>query len=439
MSHITIKTIHAHEVINAQGNPTIQIELFFSNNHHITTTVPCDDSKKIDPRINELHDQDPKRFNGLGLQKATSFINNQIAPRLINHLPYKQKDFDTWLLHIDGTENKSKLGINTMAALSQIMARAAAYIQGIPLFYYINKIYNTYESQSQVPIERIPTPLYTLINGGKYGGELDFEDFYFIPSSTIPFSKSFLLAIEIFQEIEDICKSKNLDYRFSLHGAYLLKNITNLEVLDIIGDILEQKNIKIGLEAFYGINCNAEHYYSNNRYNIKDIGGATKTEEYYKWIQKISEKYSLLALEDVFQKNDWDNWRKLYAQISEQTYLIGNNIAARLIEEGRLEEIAKEKAATTISVEPYIYGTITEVIKKIHHIRSQNLSISVLPSAEETCDDFLADFAVGVQAEFIQFGGFLHSECISKYNRLWHIDRFEMKQKKQKTESNNTN
>jgi enolase len=430
MSDIVIKTIHAHEVLNATGNPTLELELFFSNGHHIRTVVPSADTKNIDPRVNELRDQDPMRFNGLGLQKAATIINSQIAGRLVNHLPYKQQDFDTWLLDVDGTENHSKLGINTINALSWMMARAGAYVQGIPLFYYINRLYNSFAPKKPVELTRIPTPQYCLINGGQHGGDLDFEEFYFIPSSTIPFASSFQTAVEMFQELEDVCKTKNLERTFSTRGGYILRNITNLEALDLINDLVVQKNLKVGLEAFYGIRCNAQHYYANNRYTIKDRGGAIKSDEYFKWVQQFCEKYSLLCIEDVFQKDDWDSWRRLYAQIAEQTYVLAHDLSARGLENGRIEEIAREKAATTISVEPYILGTLSDGLKKAAYIREQGLGVSLLPQTEETGDDFLADFAVGIQAEFIQFGGFMHTQLNAKYNRLWHIDRFELRTKK---------
>jgi enolase len=429
MSKIVIKTVHAHETINSAGNPTLQIELYFSNGHYIQTNVPSDNAKSMNAKINELRDRDPKRLNGMGLIKAASFINSQIAPKLINRLPFKQQDFDKWLLEIDGTNEKSKLGLNTVTALSRLMAKAGTYIQGIPLFYYIYKLYLSLSKQKDIKLEKMPIPIFTLINGGQYGGSLDFEDFYFIPSSTFNFSKSLEMAMEIYQDLYDTLKSKNIERSTAIKGGYTINNMNNIEVLDIFEDIAAQKNLKIGLEAFFGINCNAKHYYNSNRYSIKDKGGAIKADEYLKWIKQVSEKHSLLILKDMFQKDDWDNWRKLYAQIAEQTYLIGEEFAEWGYDDTRIDEINKEKACTTISFRPYITGTLTESIQKAIHIKNNNLSISVNPEYEETSDDFIADFAVGIQADFTNFGGLLHSEWVNKYNRLWHIDRFELRHK----------
>lgn len=428
---LSIRGMRAHEVISSSGKPTLEVELMFSNGYSISSIVPVLDERDNHQR-KELFDNEANRLSKKGMKHAAEYINQNIAPKLVGHLPYKQQDFDSWLEEVDGTEDKSKLGLNTMAAVSWVMAKAGAYVQGIPLFWYINIIYNHLleEGQSPVSVDRIPTPLYTLVCGGKYGGDLDFEQTHLVPSSALSFAQSYITAVEVYQDVQNIFRSKNFEHSMCAIGGINVYKMNNEEVLDMYVDMLTQKNVKIGLDMFLGITCASDFYFKNNRYTIKQRQNALSTVDYSNWIRELCQKRSVLTLEDVFQKDDWDSWRTLFSFISEQSYLIGNTFTG--IDEARALAVSQDKACSTVAAHPYTHGTVTEACKRIQSLRKKNLGVLIAAQEEESVDTFLADFAVGVQGEFIKIGGLDRGERVAKYNRLLHIEQYELAVMKKK-------
>lgn len=421
---MAIKSIHAHEIIDSRGYPTIEAQLTLDTGVTVSTAVPSGTSIGKYEAV-ELRDGDTNRMDGMGVTKAVSYINELIAPKLIGANPEKQREIDYWLIKADGTPNKAKLGGNTTLAVSQLILKAAAASHNLSLFQYINGLYaNIFKEQ--IKIEKIPTPMFNIINGGKHANNtLEFQEFQVIPSSSLSFSRAYQLGVELFHELKRVLAYRNANISVGEEGGFTPNFTTNLDAAEVLNETITQRNLKPGLDVFLGMDIAASHFYKDDRYVIKDRPHPMKQDEYIEFIKTMLNNYSILTLEDPLQEDDWDGWKKLAGEIGEQIYLIGDDLLTTNKE--RLLRAIKERTCSTILVKPNQIGTITETLEVIDTARKNNFNYIVSHRSGETNDSLIADFAVAVQADFVKFGAPSRGERVAKYNRLWQIERDELK------------
>ncbi len=419
-----IKQIHAYEIIDSRGYPTIEGRLLLDNGIEVTTSIPAGTSLGKYEGV-ELRDKDPKRFNGMGVLQAVSYINTLLGPKLIGVSPSKITDIDLWLAKADATKNKSRLGANTCLAISQLVVKAAAKEQGVPLFRYINLLYRQI-FKSEIKIEKIPTPIFNVINGGKHANnDLDFQEFQIIPSSSFPFSKALQLGVEFFHELLKVLEYRNASISVGEEGGFTPNFSTNFDALEVIKETIIQMKYQVAVDVFLGLDIAATHFYKESSYNIKDKTHRLGQSEYLMFMQELVKKYRPLVLEDPFDQDDWTMWSKLSNLISKETYLVGDDLLASNKE--RFARAIKEKSCSTILIKPNQIGTITETLEIIDIARKNNFNYSISQRSGETNDSFIADFAVAVQSDFVKFGAPSRGERVTKYNRLWEIEREELK------------
>ncbi len=419
-----IKQIYAYEIIDSRSYPTIEGKLILDNGMEVTTAIPAGTSIGRSEAV-ELRDNDPKRFDGMGVSKAVSYINDLLAPKLIGVSPLKQQDVDQWMIKADGTKNKSKLGANTMLTISQLFVKAAAADSQIPLFRYINSLYLSL-FKTNIAIEKIPTPLFNIINGGKHANNnLEIQEFQIIPSSSFSFTKAYQMGVEVFHELKRVLIYRNANISVGEEGGFTPNFPTNIDALEVIAETLNQKNLKQGLDIFFGLDMAPSYYYKDGRYHIKDKPHPLKVDEYLEFILKIIKDYSILTLEDPIYEEDWQSWSKLSRAIPSNVYLVGDDLLTT--NKTHLQRAIKEKACTTILIKPNQIGTITETLEVIDLAKKNNINYTVSHRSGETNDSFIADFAVGVQSDFVKFGAPERGERVAKYNRLWQIEREELK------------
>ena len=419
-----IKKIYAYEIIDSRGYPTIEGRLNLDNGISVTTSIPSGTSIGKSEAL-ELRDKDPNRFNGMGVTRSVSYINDLIGPKLVGVSPLKQEDIDMWMIKADGTKNKSKLGGNTILTVSQLIVKAAAADLNVNLFKYINSLYQSLFN-SQIPLERLQDLIFNIINGGKHANNnLEFQEFQVIPSSSYTFTEAYKIGVEVYHELQKVLAYRNANISVGEEGGFAPDFPTNLDAIEIINETIAQKNLKIGLDIFLGLDVAASHFYTDGKYHIKDKPHAMKVEEYVEFINKLVTSYSILVLEDPLNEDDWSEWIKFNQKIPKNVYLVGDDLLTTNKE--RLERAIKEKACTTILVKPNQIGTITETLQVIDLARKNNFNYIVSHRSGETNDSFIADFAVGVQADFVKFGASARGERLAKYNRLWQIEREELK------------
>ncbi len=419
-----IAKIYAYEIIDSRGYPTIEGKLVLDNGASVVTSVPSGTSIGKYEAV-ELRDNDNTKWDGMGVSQAVSYINDLIAPKLKNVSPLKQQEVDNWLIKADGTKNKSAVGANVTLTISQLMIKAGALESGLPLFRYVNQLYEQI-FKNKINISRIPTPLFNIINGGKHANNnLDFQEFQIIPSSSFSFSKAYETGVEVFHELRRMLEYRNAIVAVGEEGGFTPNFGTNIDAIEIIIETLNKKKLQVGVDAFIGLDIASSHFYKDNRYQIKDKPHLLKTEEYLEFVNSIIKKYPILVLEDPLNQDDWDGWHKLNESLPREIYLVGDDLLVTNKE--RLERAIKEKSCSTILVKPNQIGTILETLTVIDTARKNNFSYIISHRSGETNDSFIADFAVGVQSDFVKFGAPSRGERVAKYNRLWQIEREELK------------
>lgn len=419
----TIKEIHAYEILDSKGSPTIEARLTMDSGLYVVTSVPGASAISTKEAV-DLRDQDPNRFWGMGVTHAVSYVNELIAPKIKGASVHKQLEIDKWLVQADGTGNKSRLGVNTILIVSQLIARAGALSEGIPLHKYINKLYRSVY-KDEIFVEKIPTPMFNSINGGAHAvNNLDFQEFQIIPSSSFTFSTAYQKAVEIFTELKRVLEYRNATTSVGDEGGFSPNLTTNLDALEILTETITQKKMRSGLDVFLWIDLAATRFYHNGQYAIKDKNHSLRQAEYLDFLESITKNYSVLVLEDPFAEDDWDGWKKISGKVASNIYILADE-PIRMNKE-RLAYAIRENACTSFLIKPNQIGTLTDVLELVNIARRGSFSYVVATRSSETNDDFVADLAVAIQSEFVKFGAPIRGERIAKYNRLWQIERDEL-------------
>lgn len=417
MAYIT--SIKAREILDSRGIPTLEASLTTKEGLTVHAQVPSGESLGKHEGI-ELRDRDPTRYVGMGVQQAVGIINQAIAPKLTGADTAGFQEIDAWLVRADGTKNYSKLGVNTLMLISQLIFKATAAEAGMPIYKYVHQ-YFTQTFKTTMPLTRIPTPIYNMINGGKHGTKnLDFQEFHIVPSSSTPFTQTLEFAVSCYNGLKDLFQNRNADVSVSEEGGFTPNLFTNTEAFEIIKEVLVSKKIKIGVDIFTGVDCAPSYYYSNKQYVIKDQGASLSTAEYITFLIEMVTKYNMIILEDPLEEDDVKSWKEITQEIGKQAYVVADDFIAGNME--RLHSAIEEQACNAVLVKFNQVGTLSEMFNFIHQLRLNNMKVIVSHRLGETTDATIADIAVGVQADFIKFGSPARGERIAKYNRLLEIE-----------------
>ncbi len=412
---VTVTKIIAYEILDSRGFPTIEARMSLSDGHEVETSIPSGTSIGKYEAL-ELRDGDETRFRGMGVLRAIDIINTVIAPKLVGIDPARQVDVDRWLITADGTSNKSKLGANSVLAVSQLFLKAGAYEQAVPAFYYINKLYEQLFGK-YITIEKIPTPIFNIINGGKHANNtLQFQEFQIIPSSSLKFEDALRLGTEVFHELKDVLLYRNANISVGEEGGFAPNLSTNIDAIELLSETLGKRHLKLGLDVFLGLDFACGYYFQDGKFHVKDKPQPMDREEYMEYLLHLMSAYPFLLIEDPLMEDDYSGWTALLSKMDSGIYLVGDDLLTTNKE--RLARAITEKACTTILIKPNQIGTITETLEVVNLARENNINYIVSHRSGETNDDFIADLGVGVQADFVKFGAPSRGERVAKYNRL---------------------
>ncbi|OGF23753.1 phosphopyruvate hydratase, partial [Candidatus Falkowbacteria bacterium RIFCSPLOWO2_02_FULL_45_21] len=387
----------------------------------------------------ELRDNDAKRYGGLGVLHAIKNIESKIAPKLIGAGVTKQAEIDDIMIKLDGTKNKSKLGANAILPVSLACARAGALASGLELYEYISNNF-------QFPISnfQLPVPCFNIFNGGKHADtNLDFQEFMIIPLAYLTppallvrggrrsFAEQVRMGAEIFHALGDVLKRAGYDTDVGNEGGYAPDISSSIQAIELIMAAAIKAGYKPGADLALGIDVGSSQLYNqrNGRYVFKldraSYTAATLAGLYYEWFRK----YPIIYLEDGLAEDDWAGWQKLNKELGRDVMLVGDDLFVTNPE--RLRRGLKENAANAILIKPNQVGTLSETVDCVKLAKKHNYKIIVSHRSGETTDDFIADLAVAVGADYIKAGSLSRGERLAKYNRLMEIEE-NLKCKNQK-------
>ena len=410
-----IKKIIAREILDSRGYPTIESIVELSDLAIGVSSVPSGLSVSKH-EATELRDNDQKRYSGRGVLKCLESILTVLAPRLIGKEAALQKQLDEEMIAADGTSNKSKLGANSILSLSCAIAKAEASSQKIPLYQYIATLLqaNTHEFS-------IPTPMFNILNGGKHGGgNIDFQEFMVVPPKANTYSINLKIGVEIYYALKEVIQNRSALPLVGDEGGYAPLLYANSDALKLLEDAVSKAGYKLGLDVFFSLDIAASNIKKGSAYKIKDKPVALDANDLLDFYISLNEQYHLLSLEDPFSDDDWDHWKNITAQLGKDTLIVADDLIST--NKDRLQKAIENKACNAVIIKPNQVGTITEAVDTVKAANSGGIKIVASHRSGETNDDFIADFAVGVAADYVKFGAPARGERVAKYNRLLEIE-----------------
>ena len=405
MSKIT--KVHARQVFDSRGNPTIEAEITLENNIKAFSIVPSGASTGAF-EAHELRDNDKDYFLGKGVLKAVNNVNTIISQKIINQDPTNQKKIDDILLNLDGTDNKKNLGANSLLAVSLAVRKAAIIL---------NKE-NYYNFKKDVSL---PYPLMNIINGGAHAdNDLNIQEFMIRPDS----AKNFMDAIEkcflVIQSLKKILKSKKFLTNVGDEGGFAPSINSNEEALNLIVDAIESAKLKPGLDISVCLDVAANELVDKKgNYSIQS-GSHETVDNVVKYYQNLVSKYPIRSIEDPFAEEDWKAWTKLTAEIGKNVQIVGDDLF--VTNEKRLKKGIETKSANSILVKVNQIGTLTETLNVIDLAQKNNFTTIISHRSGDSEDTFIADLAVMTNSSQIKTGSLARSERVAKYNRLIRIE-----------------
>ncbi len=410
-----IKHITAREILDSRGFPTLETTVYLEGGYWGTASVPSGSSLGGYEAV-ELRDKDMERFKGMGVLKAIDIIQKTITPALIGQEASFQGKIDEILLSLDGTEKKEKLGANTLISVSTAVLKASAQSFNLPVYAYLWQKYKLIKQ----PL-RLPTPCFNLINGGKHGiGNLDFQEYHLVPTSRFSFKQALEVGVEVYQALKKTLIFRNLVHSVGDDGGFTPNLFTNLDAVEIIREAIADTRYKFNIDVFLGLDVAANQFYQGGKYFIKDRAQAFSPEEFFNYYQDLTRQYHTLLLEDPFFEDDWESWQNITELLGKKTVIVGDDLLCTNLK--RLQKAIKLKACNGVIIKPLQVGTITEMMAVVKAAKDASWQLIVSQRGSETNDDFIADLAMGIGAQFTKFGAPARGERVSKYNRLLAIE-----------------
>lgn len=413
----TVKHIWAREILDSRGIPTVECYCQLDDGRFATASVPAGTSTGSHEAL-ELRDKDLMRYKGEGVLKACENINTVLGPALVGVDPTHQAEIDQKLISLDGTENKSKYGGNAILAISEVICKVAALVQGKALYSWINDLAVERGIEKGV---KIPTPLLNMINGGLHGaGNLDFQEFWMIPATNKKFSQGLQMGVEIYHTIGDNLARRGAIHSVGHEGGYAPNLFTNADAFEVFVESIRQTNYSLGRDVFLGLDIASNSFYKDGDYLIRDRSSTLSDDQLLEYYKELVGNYKLAILEDAFQEDAWNSWKKLYSEMSGSVIVAGDDLL--VTNPKRVQKAIDEKACNAAIIKPNQIGTITESLQVVKMVKDAHWKVITSHRSGETNDTFIADFAVGIASDYAKFGAPARGERVAKYNRLTAIE-----------------
>jgi len=408
---MNIADIHAREVLDSRGNPTVEAEVILADGTLGRAIVPSGASTGEHEAV-ELRDGDNHRFLGKGVLKAVENVNGEITEALADFDASDQRALDQRMIELDGTENKGRLGANAILAVSMAAARASAAALGLPLYRYLGG----------AGANTLPVPMMNILNGGAHAdNNVDFQEFMVMPVGAESFSEALRWGVEVFHTLKGVLKKRGYNTGVGDEGGFAPSVKSNVEAIELVLEAIQQAGYKPGAQIAVALDPAASEFYKDGKYIFKKSDKSEKSSDdmiryWAKWVKD----YPIVSLEDSLSEDDWDGWQNLTKELGGKIQLVGDDIFVtniRIFAEG-----IEKGIANSILIKLNQIGTVSETLDAIDLARRNGYTSVISHRSGETEDTFIADLAVATGAGQIKTGSASRTDRIAKYNQLLRIE-----------------
>jgi enolase len=407
-----IAAIHAREVLDSRGNPTVEAEVFLADGSMGRAIVPSGASTGEHEAV-ELRDADTNRFQGKGVLKAVENVNGEIAEALADWDAFDQRGLDARMIALDGTETKGRLGANALLSVSMAAARAAAKTLDIPLYRYLGG----------AGANTLPTPMMNILNGGAHAdNNVDFQEFMVMPVGAPSFHEALRWGVEVFHTLKGVLKKRGYNTAVGDEGGFAPSVKSNVEAIEVVLEAISKAGYKPGEEIAIALDPAASEFYQDGKYVFKKSDKTAKSSDEMVafWAKWVKDYPAIVSLEDGLAEGDWEGWGKLTKELGGKIQLVGDDIFVTNIQ--FLQEGIDKGVANSILVKVNQIGTVSETLDAIDLARRNGYTSVISHRSGETEDTFIADLAVATGAGQIKTGSASRTDRIAKYNQLLRIE-----------------
>ena len=405
-----IEKIHAREILDSRGNPTVEVDIILKNGTMGRAAVPSGASTGDHEAI-ELRDKDNTRFLGKGVRTAVNHINTTIADALKGMDVTKQVEIDQLMINLDDTHNKSNLGANALLGVSMAAAHTGAKATGKPLYQYLGG------DSAKI----LPVPMMNIINGGSHADNtVDIQEFMVFPFGATTFSEALKMGTEIFHHLKSVLKSKGMNTAVGDEGGFAPNLSSNEEAVEVILEAIEKAGYKAGQDIYLALDVAASEIYDNGKYNLDSEGRSLSSDEMVDYLGSLIKKYPIVSIEDGLHEDDWDGWNHMTAELGSTIQIVGDDLTVTNIT--RLQRAIDENSMNSILIKLNQIGTVTETIQAVELARNAGFGAVISHRSGETEDTTIADLSVAMGMGQIKTGSASRTDRICKYNQLLRIE-----------------
>jgi enolase len=402
--------IHAREILDSRGNPTVEVDVLLEDGAFGRAAVPSGASTGAHEAV-ELRDGDKKRYMGKGVTKAVAAVNGEIFETLVDMDATDQIAIDRAMIALDGTPNKARLGANAILGVSLAAAKAAAEGSGLPLYRYVGG----------ASARTLPVPMMNIINGGVHADNpIDFQEFMIMPVGATSFKEALRAGAEIFHTLKSALKKAGHNTNVGDEGGFA-PNLPSAEAaLDFVMKSIEQAGYKPGQDVYLATDCAATEFFKDGKYVYEGEGVTRSIKEQAEYLAKLAKAYPIISIEDGLSEDDWDGWKQVTDLIGTTTQLVGDDLF--VTNTTRLKRGIKEHIANSILVKVNQIGSLTETLEAVEMAHKAGYTAVMSHRSGETEDSTIADLAVATNCGQIKTGSLARSDRLAKYNQLLRIE-----------------
>jgi enolase len=407
-----IEDIVAREILDSRGNPTVEVEVLLADDSLGRAAVPSGASTGVHEAL-ELRDGDEDRFGGKGVQKAVENVNITIAEELYGWDALDQEGIDSFLLGLDGTDNKSRLGANAILGVSLAVAKAAAVALDLPLYRYLGG----------VSARTLPVPMMNILNGGAHTGwqSTDFQEFMVMPVGAENFAEALRWGAEIYHSLKKVLKGKGYSTNVGDEGGFAPALKNDEEAIEAILEAIETAGYEAGEQVMIALDPAASELWEDGRYHLRIQGKTLTSDQMIALWQDWMDRYPIISLEDGLAEDDWDGWAALTATIGDRVQIVGDDLLVTNVE--RLAKAIEMRAANSILIKLNQIGSLSETLAAIEMAKCAGWTAVISHRSGETEDTTIAELAVAMNTGQIKTGAPCRSDRVAKYNQLLRIEQ----------------